>query len=1775
MNFFAQSAFENIREKIIRLREREAPQRRLIVTTSVFPSDVTLHLAKALEDFSLEDGRIQLTFKVAKNLAEEWRKTNEPEIQEMGSRGWLDDSGNLTRYRNESPPSDNKKIGLVVLVGADKVTDSSGLADFYRCDPKAIWEEQMEESFSEWTKKRLDIASVVYDDRTIELFDIVLSALEEQGCADFFQIGGLLRDLPLEQGGVQDGQEAELVLLRGLERFHLPSFIGFQSSRKKKLTPYFEAAIRFFRYDLFLEERTKKKALETIAAFTIEKKQQIEDNSLFTPDLRGVAFTNDKDFLGALQGYIFKEDAEARRGLLHSDFLTVYDKILKFKTKAEGPEPKETVHKLSGGPVEMILTALWQTFRDCCKECRGSAKPELKGIVIQSERFRHDNEGLSEGQFESAAEIQSRAREYLRKLVGSVDRYFTDDYLDTSQFGEGEVTVSSQLYRDDVDCTHARTAEPSLEFRIQLTFNEREPFSRKFAWRLPETQTYRMAEELVEWAAKGIAEKSANSIVLPVFHVRYHEELIRAKDDDETRQVVLHAVRDVAAEVTNLLTKDWIQQNDPLLLYLYDLAKAYKLCIETARKDGLHAIFHKINEGQPTSWEVLRKAYQTATRAYLGDDGQCQNSPMAPMLMRAFLIVSPRDEKNDAWVTEIFERSGVATVLHPSVLEMLCDHISYLFACFNYAAPREWRAASSPKAFHPSQWQDYLDLATIHMPLGGLIKDLDKRMDTRVYGQELLHRIGSPAVEEAPLSTRLLLRYEGFEEDDISDTEMFSETRESRLLGNILSDYLAIHPHARDGISIAVYRNQDIQPVISAVHTFLNGLAEGDTPVLDEYRRRPYAVAITVFTEAGEDVGVARWIEQWKERWEAAESEERYAVYRHCSFSIAHRVIPGDKDRKIFARMIRDGLDVDIAVLYDFIGAGLTGNEFQRVDSYDVRERTLKFPIIEKSFCMVDSPLHRLRRARVISNPQFSIASLHLETMARLKNENTPPKQEHVLIGYGDYEPWQDVIDELHKRAEWVVCIDPSIDDMLIKKKRDASSKEREIIGFGSGVGLHGELNFTISTEHFGLSDICFRLERAVAELYPGWPDSVLKAVAESVIKEAKAVSGLSLVRATGIGTYLHDFMAYALTSKLVTVEDIVLCSHLISLDAYRHWFTRDDLTRPDLLWLTARLDEKGRIVLDMHLIECKLALQNDDHVEKAVRQIQNGLRTLIPAFMPRDEKGGDDSRPDQRYWWLQLHRLIASKTGITQQRQGAIMAAMERLADGDYAIAWHGAVLAYWTDSENGNLVRIGEESFESEKNDILKFGIYAMGREAVRSLCIDEKAMRLDWPDRPIHFGDFFKPADGSKDIAGSQKGGAAPVTAPVPEKKEVPPPPVPKVTVIPPTPIPPEPARPIPERIYLGKALSGSRDIFWEFGHRELHNRHLLVFGTSGMGKTYAIQCLLCELGRQGQNVLVMDYTNGFLPNQLDEETKRILAPEQHIVRQSPLPISPFKLQVQEIGGGIEIPETLVSAAKRIASTFTQVYETLGDQQYSVLLDAIMAVIERYKNQASLEGLMKVLESFKDDDKHDRQKVLTIISKLKPFVLEKPFLSQEEGLDWGRLFGDREHRCHVFQFAGMDSVSARLVIEFTLWDLNAFVRGTGNKNIPKVVVLDEAQNLDLSEHSPVAKYLTEGRKFGLSLILATQTMKNLQGDKLNRLFQAGHKLFFRPADTELPEHAKLMVQSVGGTQQDWIAKLSALTVGQCYSLGPSLNTATGKLELKAFSIHIASLADRVKNA
>jgi len=215
-----------------------------------------------------------------------------------------------------------------------------------------------------------------------------------------------------------------------------------------------------------------------------------------------------------------------------------------------------------------------------------------------------------------------------------------------------------------------------------------------------------------------------------------------------------------------------------------------------------------------------------------------------------------------------------------------------------------------------------------------------------------------------------------------------------------------------------------------------------------------------------------------------------------------------------------------------------------------------------------------------------------------------------------------------------------------------------------------------------------------------------------------------------------------------------------------------------------------------------------------------------------------------------------------------------------------------------------------------------------------------------------------------------------------------------------------------------------------------------------------------------------------------------------------------------------------------------------------------------------LSQLIEELKQIAEHNPA-ASSVISKIQPFVDMKPF-GAEDPESWEKLFNDDQSRCHILQLAGYSKDAAQLVTEFSLIDLYWYYRGRGGKDHPRVIILDEIQNLDHRLESPLGKFLTEGRKFGISLILATQTLSNLDKDERDRLFQASHKLFFRPADTELKSYAQILEGAVNDKSDIWVSRLATLKKGECYSLGPSMNSQ-GKLETKALKIRISSLEER----
>ena len=353
---------------------------------------------------------------------------------------------------------------------------------------------------------------------------------------------------------------------------------------------------------------------------------------------------------------------------------------------------------------------------------------------------------------------------------------------------------------------------------------------------------------------------------------------------------------------------------------------------------------------------------------------------------------------------------------------------------------------------------------------------------------------------------------------------------------------------------------------------------------------------------------------------------------------------------------------------------------------------------------------------------------------------------------------------------------------------------------------------------------------------------------------------------------------------------------------------------------------------------------------------------------------------------------------------------------------------------------------------------------------------------------------------------------------------------------------------EKSYDNKVLIGKdiakNNIYWEFGNKLLANRHLLITGTSGQGKTYSIQTMLYELTQAGVSSVIFDYTEGFMKTQLEKPFIEKLGDKinEKIVYSTGVPINPFASHEIDIAGTI-VKEKPALVASRLADIFSHVYD-FGEQQYSAIFSAVLNGINKYGEEMSMLHFQEELDKVQESNKSAK----TVISKMEPFFQTISFEGSSD-FDWGDILYSDTPQVNIFQLTLINREMQVIITELMLWDAWYYTKKYGNKDKPFVVVLDEAQNLSHKANSPSATILTEGRKFGWSAWFATQSLKVLKDEEVVRLSQSAFKLYFKPTDDEITKIAKLL-DPTGDT--NWTADVKGLQKGQCIVVGSRTNSS-----------------------
>ena len=363
----------------------------------------------------------------------------------------------------------------------------------------------------------------------------------------------------------------------------------------------------------------------------------------------------------------------------------------------------------------------------------------------------------------------------------------------------------------------------------------------------------------------------------------------------------------------------------------------------------------------------------------------------------------------------------------------------------------------------------------------------------------------------------------------------------------------------------------------------------------------------------------------------------------------------------------------------------------------------------------------------------------------------------------------------------------------------------------------------------------------------------------------------------------------------------------------------------------------------------------------------------------------------------------------------------------------------------------------------------------------------------------------------------------------------------------------------RLLLGTIDGSTTQAYWEYDNPQLANRHMLITGKSGQGKTYFMQTLLLEFAQQKIDTLILDYTDSYLPGQLDPLLEQQVSNiQQHIVMQEHLAINPFKYNQYSIGTDFTYQETAKDVVSRVAEVLDFVF-TLGIQQKSRLITIMnegMVVHPQYTFSILREQLLKN----KDD--------ITLYGRLQPLLDQDPFTYGKAAFDWADYFGN-QGQINIIQLSRFPASVKNTMIEFVLWDLFNYSQMHTDRHLVYPVFLDEVQNLNFSRETPTFKILTEGRKFGWSGIFATQSLSSIKGE-VDAIYNTAEQVHFLPPESQTRAIARTL-SSDRNQQKQYEQELSQLQKGHCIVNGPALDSQS-RLSKRADLIRVNSLEERI---
>lgn len=356
----------------------------------------------------------------------------------------------------------------------------------------------------------------------------------------------------------------------------------------------------------------------------------------------------------------------------------------------------------------------------------------------------------------------------------------------------------------------------------------------------------------------------------------------------------------------------------------------------------------------------------------------------------------------------------------------------------------------------------------------------------------------------------------------------------------------------------------------------------------------------------------------------------------------------------------------------------------------------------------------------------------------------------------------------------------------------------------------------------------------------------------------------------------------------------------------------------------------------------------------------------------------------------------------------------------------------------------------------------------------------------------------------------------------------------------------------KTYMGKYYEGDQ-VFsaWTKSIPGQDNDSYVILGESGYGKSVVAQSIILQKAGQGYPVRVIDLHNTSAPEHIFPILQKTFNQLSTSIDAyiTPIPTMLFN-PLHYADGTMESPADL---SYTVSSIMTK-YIKLSRTEASAFSDSLeYAISNRDDNPDIFTAVLKNLEEF--STKASRNAAAHLAPLLRHNVFRNQPVKRHSGIE-------------IINLSKFPSLFQRVITDLLLFD--EFRAASQGGQPPRYIHIDEMQNLPIDKDCYLGKILTEGRKYALNLILASQSIREFTASERTMLCQANHKLFFHPALLEVKYYAELLASPQHRAKISDL--LRNLDIGQCVFQGPIYIGEDSKPTRAPICVHVSHLENIV---